>query len=314
MEIEAGSEPGCRYKAESPGVVEFGAVLDATSMGRLATSYTLDIITPHHIQTHLSRPNVALLTAMGLNSQTGLDDLPAELVEKIAYQLPLATLKAFRLSESRCAAAGFKPLLGFVPNAINSSTLEQRGRASNRELSQLVDLTSIPPIARIVTSLTVGHGATRLELLSEIQLPSLACFRLKQIETTAAQDITTFLSNHAHTLQNLELDKVDIIRPLKEGNRNETLPTEWQNILTTIHGLPHVSDLLLSDLGYYNPNRDITYRIWIDPAQIRENESLRREDGSGCEVVIRAKGAQATARGAVGKVVMLCWGRWGGRC
>lgn len=240
---------------------------------------------------------------MDPNDSAGLRDLPIELVEKVAYQLPLATLKDFRLSESRCAAAGFKPLLGFVRNAINCSTVELPGRTSKRKLSQVVDLAWIPWISKTITSLTVGHGATRLELLPEILLPSLASFRLKQIEISSASDVTTFLTNHAHTLQNLELDKVDIICPLSEADRNDTLPGEWHNILTTIRGLPQVADLLLSDLGYYNPKRDITYRIWIDPAQIRENESLRREDGNGCEVVIRAKGAQATAKGAVSKVV-----------
>ena len=240
---------------------------------------------------------------MDSNEQTGLDDLPAELVEKIAYQLPIATLKAFRLAKRSIAAAGFKPLVDFVPNAINCSTLELPNRTSNRELSQLLSLALIPWISKTITSLTIGHGATTLELLSEIQLPSLACFRLKQIEISSASNITTFLSNHAHSLQNLELDKVDIICLLTEGDRNEVLPREWHDILTVIRGLPHIADLLLSDLGYYNPKRDITYRIWIDPAQIRENEILRREDGDGCEVVIRAKGAQATARGAVGKVV-----------
>jgi hypothetical protein len=239
---------------------------------------------------------------MDSTQQTGLDDLPAELVEKIAYQLPLATLKAFRLAEDRSAAAGFRPLLDFVPNAIKSSTLELRGRP-NRELSQLVGLTSMPPIARIVTSLIVGCGATRLDLLPKIHLPSLTHFELKQLEITAARDVTTFLTNHSRTLQILELDKIDIICPLTEGHRNEILPAEWQAILATIRGLPHVAELLLSDLGYYNPQHDITYRIWINPAQIRENESLRREDGSGCDIVIRAKGAQATARGAVGKVI-----------
>lgn len=131
-----------------------------------------------HLKRRRARPDVALLSAMDSTQQTGLDDLPAELVEKIAYQLPLATLKAFRLAEHRSAAAGFRPLLDFVPNAIKSSTLELRGRP-NRELSQLAGLTSMPPIARILTSLIVGCGATRLDLLPKIHLPSLTHFELK---------------------------------------------------------------------------------------------------------------------------------------
>jgi hypothetical protein len=78
---------------------------------------------------------------------------------------------------------------------------------------------------------------------------------------------------------------------------------EWRSILTTVRGLPHLSELLVSDLGYYNAERDITYRIWIDPEQIYENANLRCEEDSNCYVVIRATGAQARAKDAVAKAI-----------
>ena len=240
---------------------------------------------------------------MSTEENTAFAALPVELVERIAWFLPLTALKTFRSTDGKCAAAGLKPLLEFVPRAVNASMLELPGRVLNRDLDQLVDIATTPSISKVITSLTVGRGATRLELLSTIHLPNLLSFRLRQIEIDSAKYITTFLSGHENSLRSVELNKVDIICPLTEGSRNEILPMEWRDILTTIRGLPHLSELLVSDLGYYNAERDMTYRIWIDPAQIRENASLRCEEAGNCDVVIRATGAQARAKDAVDKAI-----------
>ena len=229
--------------------------------------------------------------------------LPTELVERIAWFLPLPPLKTFRSMDCKCAAAGFKPLLEFVPHAVNSSMLDISGRVLNRELHQLACIASTSSISKVITSLTVGLGAARLDLLSEIRLLNLKSFRLKQIELNTASHVIAFLSRHENSLSSIEMSKVDVVCSLTEGSLNEVLPMEWRGILTPIRGLPQLSELLVSDLGYHNAARDLTYRIWINPRHIRGGAYTRCEEASSCDVVICAKGAQARTKHAVDKAI-----------
>lgn len=90
---------------------------------------------------------------------------------------------------------------------------------------------------------------------------------------------------------------------MTEGNRSETLPAEWRSLLSAIPELPHLAELVVLDLGYYNLDRDLRYKIWIDQEAIRQNEALRGSEGDRYPVLIRAKAAQATTKWAVPKVV-----------
>ena len=229
--------------------------------------------------------------------------LPMELVERVAWFLSLPALKTFRSRDCQCAAAGFKPLLEFVPHAVNSSMLDISGRVLNRELRQLACIASMSSISKVITSLTVGLGAAKLDLLSTIRLPNLKSFRLKQIELNTANHIMAFVSWHENSLRTIDMSKVDVVCPLTEGSLNEVLPIEWRGIFTTIRGLPKLSELLVSDLGYHNAPRGLTYRIWINPRHIRGSAYTRCEEASSCDVVICAKGAQARTKHAVDKAI-----------
>lgn len=229
--------------------------------------------------------------------------LPIELVEEIAWQLPLAGLRSFRLSGSRNAAAGLKPLLYFVPGAVSCSTLQSPRGVPCRQLSDLAAISRFRSIANVITSLTVGKGASKLDLLSQICLPNLSFFRMIQVEIESSQGVTIFLSNHANTLTSMEIREVDITCPLTEGDRHETLPQEWQAILRASKELPNISDLMILDIGYYNQQRDMRYKIWFHQESIYQNERLRREATGRYDALIRAKAAHATAKWAVQAVV-----------
>jgi hypothetical protein len=176
-------------------------------------------------------------------------------------------------------------------------------------LSDLVSLAPFPSVTSIITSLTIGRGASSidsLDLLSQLRLPSLTHFRINQVEIGLAHHIVLFLTNHANTLEGLEIREIDIICAVPEGSLHdlqETLPAEWRAILHTIKELPHVSDLLILDIGYVNQELDVRHKIWFHQESILRNERVRSESSGRYEALIRAKAAQASAQWAVQIIV-----------
>lgn len=231
--------------------------------------------------------------------RTGLDSFPVELVEEIAWHMPLATLRDFRLSNRRAAAGGYKPLLRFVPTTITCSNLSLSREVSCRNISDLVSPAPIPFISSIISSLTIGRGASKLDLLSQLRLPSLTHFWINQIEIRAAHHTVLFLTNHANTLKSLEIREVDIVCAVTKASQEETLPPEWRAILLTIKELPHVIDFMILDIGYLNHESDARYKIWFHQESILRNERVRSQSSGQYEALIRAKAAQASAQWAV---------------
>ena len=238
----------------------------------------------------------------------GFEKLAIELVERIASFLQPRDLKTFRTLDSKCASAGFKPLLAFMPSAVNSSNLNRRDLGPKRRLSQLVDATSALAISKIIYSLTIGQGSSCIELLSALHLPTLSQFRLEKINIFSPETIITFLNNHHDSLRNIVFRGVSITCSFENGLENETLPQEWQSIFTTIQALPSLTALAFADLGYHDATGTSIYRLWIHRTQICGSRSpIHYGTDSGeayhAEEVINAQEVLSRARGAVNRAI-----------
>ena len=205
-----------------------------------------------HFIMHISTPRITL------------DSLAVELVEKIAWHLRLPELQAFRTLHSKCAAAGFKPLLEWMPCTVNLSTItvSRKDLGRSRRMSQLKDMAAVPAVARIIYSLSVGQNPRFLDLLPTLHLPTLSHFRLDHIHILSSHDIESFLTNHGQSLRSVAFRNVNLsCLSLPEGLERGLLPERWRSIFITIRELPRLTSLVLSELGYEHVSGANNYRL-----------------------------------------------------